>query len=582
MPLRRALQMIDPRSGAIELNPHFFNYPSLSIYLHLAGSEIVYAIGRVLGAWRSPADFLLAFQIDPTPVVIVARLIHVAAELATVAAVFAIGRRVSKPCAVLAALLVALSPVLIRTQNTIIVDTLVATLLAWSLERLLAWDASRRMRDLLASAALAGLAASTKYPAALFLVPMLLVVALRARGQFVRLAPVVLAIASAAFVLTSPFVILDAAHALRDIAYEREHLAIGHLGGQGGGRLLRNLAPLGSFGPLGLVLLVISPLAWRRATNRSLVVAALGGFVVLVAPYSSIHVDAERYLAPAVPMAAVLVAVAGTWLAAQMQPRFKMLARGGVIIATLAPVALGGVQAAAGGVDDTQVLALEWCQRHVPANSLIVEEAWSAPLVTNVWKSDMAETPMYRLAAADARARFDQIRSYNVVTLPMWVTGTMGLPSGRRMEMIDLNRVCYQPALFAAADYVITSSAVRGRYASDTRRFHVQEAFYALLDRSAECVRVFSSSAAVSGPTIRVYRLTPRLRALLGQRPLSPSWWVPEPGAAGRPSTALARHELATWKPLYDAYFWRFAEEMAYAARVRGDTSTAEGFAAAW
>src|SRR5215831_9482231 len=70
MPLRVALAMIDPATGRVNPDPHFFNYPSLSIYLHLAGAQLVYAIGHLLGTYRSYADFLLSFDIDPSPVVI--------------------------------------------------------------------------------------------------------------------------------------------------------------------------------------------------------------------------------------------------------------------------------------------------------------------------------------------------------------------------------------------------------------------------------------------------------------------------------------------------------------------------------
>src|ERR1044072_7157998 len=124
MPLRRALAMFDARTGAIDPNPHFFNYPSLSIYLHLLGTQLVYLAGRLIGRYASPADFLLAFQIDPSPVVVTGRVVHVLAELATLWAVFRIGRRVSSACAVFAPGLVVFSAVLIRPQNTIIVETL--------------------------------------------------------------------------------------------------------------------------------------------------------------------------------------------------------------------------------------------------------------------------------------------------------------------------------------------------------------------------------------------------------------------------------------------------------------------------
>src|SRR5262249_54864596 len=67
IPFRLALGMRDAASGRIDWNPHYFNYPSLSIYLHFVVQQAAYAIGRLWGHYKSYADYLLTFTIDPTP-----------------------------------------------------------------------------------------------------------------------------------------------------------------------------------------------------------------------------------------------------------------------------------------------------------------------------------------------------------------------------------------------------------------------------------------------------------------------------------------------------------------------------------
>ena len=577
MPLRRAMQMIRPDTGAIDLNPHFFHYPSLSIYLHLAGALLVQLAGRLLGWFAPPADFLLAFQIDPTPMVVVGRAIHVAADVSCVWASFRIARRVSLPCAALSALLVAFSWLLIRTQNTIIVDTLAGALLAWSLERTFAWQASGRTRNLVVASLLLGLACSVKYPAIAFAGALLYSILSGARKGRWTLLAIAAGTAVAAFVLTSPYIVLDARHALGDIAFEQQHLAMGHLGGQTPGHLLRNLAPLLSLGPLGLLLLCLSPVLLREAPARPFVGPALIAFVLLAVPAVMIRLDAERYLAPAIPMAAFLVAVTATAIASRTAPRLRSAAIGGIALLTLLPVFAGGVAAALRGTDDTQRLALAWCRQHVPTTAFVVEEGWTAPLVSRIAKIQAAGSAEYRLASPALRSRFDRIPAYHVVSVPSWVTGAFQPPPHpgepeRPRQAIDLNQMYYRPSLYRAADFFITSASVRGRYLADPGRFAAQARFYGLLDRAAERVATFAPSFGVSGPVITVYRLTGAFHRAATDDSLPMTWWIPD----SPPTATEGPSDPARWRHVWESYFRTFATELALESFGRGDTLTTE------
>jgi hypothetical protein len=205
----------------------------------------------------------------------------------------------------------------------------------------------------------------------------------------------------------------------------------------------------------------------------------------------------------------------------------------------------------------------------------------------------MAASPEYRFAHADTRSRFDHIRTHHVVSIPMWVTGTVDLPAGpsapcQRAETIDLNHIYYQPALYAPADYVITSSAVGGRYEADAQRFRPQIEFYRFLDSRAERVTAFSPRYTVSGPVVQIYRVTAACRAALRGRPTSRWWWLPQPAAAsvkdfhggGEAPPARSAWMLGEWQPIYQSYFSKFAAELAFGSLIRGDTLTAERLAA--
>lgn len=92
----------------------------------------------------------------------------------------------------------------------------------------------------------------------------------------------------------------------------------------------------------------------------------------------------------------------------------------------------------------------------------------------------------------------------------------------------DLNQVLYDPALYAAADYVVTSEAVRGRYEADPRRYAAQVSLYRWLDSHAVREAGFRSGAGVTGPGIVVYRLPEAERRALRAEGtgLDPLWWA--------------------------------------------------------
>src|SRR5262252_9790705 len=50
-----------------DLNPRFFSYPSLQMYLLFAAYRAYYLVGRLLGKFHSLADFIDAYATAPGP-----------------------------------------------------------------------------------------------------------------------------------------------------------------------------------------------------------------------------------------------------------------------------------------------------------------------------------------------------------------------------------------------------------------------------------------------------------------------------------------------------------------------------------
>ena len=159
IPFRRALEMGGWQAGAPDLHPHFFNYPSLVIYLHLALIRLQMLAGMALGQFAAAADFWLHCQHDPTVPVLTARGVSLVADLATMLGVWRLTRRHGLGIALLATAVVAVAGPMVRTGRLIQVDPVQAALTIWSLERMTAWRTDGGRRPLVWAVVLVGLAA---------------------------------------------------------------------------------------------------------------------------------------------------------------------------------------------------------------------------------------------------------------------------------------------------------------------------------------------------------------------------------------------------------------------------------------
>ena len=207
----------------------------------------------------------------------------------------------------------------------------------------------------------AGLAASAKYPGVILVVP--LVVA--GFGHWRRVTRAV-ALAAAAFLLTSPFVVLHAGAAWGDISRVQRLAQAGWLGFENdpvtplafGERLWETLGPLALVGLAG-----VAVAAWRH-TRRDLVLLS---FVVVYA-LSLLPVEAhfDRYVLPLVPVLCVL-AGRGKWLAVA------------ALVAALVPLAWSIDDARGLTPRDPRLAAAAWVDRNVPPGERIAVDPSTLP-----------------------------------------------------------------------------------------------------------------------------------------------------------------------------------------------------------
>ena len=298
-----------------DFNPHFFNYPSLSIY----ATWIIYQFLAVFGLTTNVPDAPGGWPLI-RDIIFAGRLFSVATGAATSVLTYGIARQLGlQRGAIVAGVLVALLPGLVQHSHYATVDvpaTFFVALCVWLSLR------AQTARALIVAALVAGLAAGTKYNAGLVIVvPMacaLLIPELKNRWILVVLAPI---IALLGFIISTPYAIIAPAEFWGDsqnngFAYELlVHPRIGSgdiFQGTGNGwwyHLTFNL-PFVMTAPLGVAAVVGAVLAARE--KRFWPILLFIGLFFLSLGFSQVRF--MRYLFPIAP----LLCMTAVWAASRL------------------------------------------------------------------------------------------------------------------------------------------------------------------------------------------------------------------------------------------------------------------------
>ena len=217
--------------GTGDLNPHSFNYPTLHKYITFVLFGVHYVIGNATQTFSSKDEFLQSFFDGAVDFRFAMRLWSATLGTAAVALLL------RAPGKLGAAALYAVSMLAVRDSHFGVTDTTMVTLALGTVVLADRAAGSGRRRDLLAAAALAGLATSTKYNAALLALPLVIATLRpgRSMGQAAGEAALAGGTMIGAFAIGSPYVVLDAKTFLTDFKFEASHLTTGHYVDVGGG-----------------------------------------------------------------------------------------------------------------------------------------------------------------------------------------------------------------------------------------------------------------------------------------------------------------------------------------------------------
>jgi 4-amino-4-deoxy-L-arabinose transferase-like glycosyltransferase len=199
--MNRAVGMM--KSG--DFNPHFFDYPTLYIYVQLVAATIQFLLGATAGTWRSLQD------VGPADFYFWGRAITATLGTLTVLLVYQAGMRWGTRHALFAAALMAVVPLHVRESHFVLTDVPVTFFVALAFVLTLRAGEQVRAPAFFWAGAAAGLAAGTKYTGALVLALPLVAAWMTPGAKPSRIGAALAALAGflTAYVLVAPYTILD-------------------------------------------------------------------------------------------------------------------------------------------------------------------------------------------------------------------------------------------------------------------------------------------------------------------------------------------------------------------------------------
>lgn len=210
-------------AGQFTLNPDFFYYPSLYLYVCGVFYGLYFLVGNLSGLFAGWVDFHHLYMNDWSSFLLIQRAISAVFGTGTVWVLYLAGRRLmgSRASGLMAAFLMAVTYLHVRDSHFGVTDVFATFWVSVSLWYALMFHQEKTRRFLWLSAMAAGLAASSKYPAGLVAVAPVLAFRfdLHDRGYVLKdvlVRPVLLmdalklvGIVLGAFLLTSPYILLD-------------------------------------------------------------------------------------------------------------------------------------------------------------------------------------------------------------------------------------------------------------------------------------------------------------------------------------------------------------------------------------
>ena len=461
--MERAVRMM--KTG--DLNPHFFDYPGLYMYVETAVSIMRFMVGATQGKWAGLA------QAPTEDFYLWCRAMTAVLGTATVWVVYRAGLRWSPQAALLGAVLIAVMPLHVRESHYVLTDV-PATFVVMATFLLSLRAHERESLGAFAVAGVAaGLAGALKYNGVLAVTLPLLACLFtpRLRGSRLVCAMAIVGATVAAFLAAAPYTVLDLPTFLNQFArLSSEYRSPPAVSEPVWIIYLKHLRiALGRPGS-AMVIAGFAVGVWRiaREPDRLRWILALVFPLIYFRFVSNQNIIFARYLLPIVPFLSLLAAAAVVAFVAWMRhagvhARLRHTATIALTIIAIAPPAYSAINYDADAAKVwTQGLAYDWIRRELPPGTAIRLEGSLALKLPATYKTSVAK-----------QLRMDGTDDY----------------AGRGFQ------------------YLVASSQCYGAFVQDPASFPAEYADYQRLFAKTEEVARFTPSKDHPGPELRILKV---------------------------------------------------------------------------
>jgi 4-amino-4-deoxy-L-arabinose transferase-like glycosyltransferase len=370
-----------------EYSPHWFNYPSAYIYLQAMAYIPYFLISAARGFGHgiptSPAPYGFYYA---------GRLLTALMGTLTVVAAYGLASKAfNRRTGLLSAALLAFNLLHVVHSHYVTTDVPTAFFVTLSLLSCCLLLQTQERKYTILGALFAGLAASTKYPGGVVLVPVLVAQVLVSRRQgwpvLAQRLGLCVGVFAGGFLLGTPYAFLELNTFLSSLASVLGHYGTSQPGFEGSGSGIWYVKQMLMSPDALFALLALAGAAWAVARHTEQDLLLLSFVVPHYLLISLWRVRFERNLVVLLPLLAVLAARllidAVSW-AIRKRPRLQRWEVPALLLVTALVVALPAKAVvdfdSALSQRDHRTLAAEWVNAHIPAGSKIVTEAFSIPL----------------------------------------------------------------------------------------------------------------------------------------------------------------------------------------------------------
>lgn len=473
VPIKISLRMF--KTG--DMNPHFYHWPSLLFYLNFLAYVPYYLFGKLLGVFQAPESILAPVEVvmggthAPMPtVVLLGRLLSVGFGIGSVLLAYLIGKRLTERAWVglLAALLVAVGPTTVWHSRWITPDTMAAFFVLASVYASIRVYQEGKTGYYVIAAICIGLGASSKYNAALAMLPLLAAHVLRFGRQSLkeRNLYIAMGLSAVAFLCTTPYALLDFREFYSGLVFDSKHYAGGHPGMEGDTvRWYLNYL-WDTSGPI--LLLALAGMVWGIASGSREVIVLSTFPVIYLLFISRFTVRNDRTLLPALAFLDILATLA----VAQILDRLARPSSRAFRIASITSLT-------------ALMLVVVVLMSTLTVQSSIVLTAVDSRETSRIWIAE--NLPAGAMVALESYAPFTDPSVFAVQGF---------------FRMIDHTPEWYVEQGF---DYLVFSEGIFGRFYAEPDKYAAEIAQYDAFFERFEPVRLFTDG----GYEVRIYRVTP-------------------------------------------------------------------------